>query len=139
LPAVASASGYASLSTRHHSAIASSRCQQHCQHAEQKSRSERDHPQRVDRKPTRGGRRIAALCGRARVLIGNSVSAHDASESLNVSVEREETLEDIAAPDKRSIFVVSIGYADTKKCCAGALRSIDKADEQRTFYRLSRM
>ena len=82
-------------------AIASTRCQQHCQHAEEKSCCERDHPQRVDRKLARDGRRIAALCGRVRVSAGNSVNAHDASESLNVSVEREKTVEDIAAADKR--------------------------------------
>jgi hypothetical protein len=81
--------------------IASARCQQYCQHAEEKAGSECDHPQRVDRKFARHGSRIAAVCGRVKVLAGDSVNAHDASESLNVLVEREKTVEDIAAPDKR--------------------------------------
>jgi len=57
---------------------------------------------------------------------------------LNVSVEREETVEDIAAPDKRSIFVVRIGFADTRKLGAGAFRSIDNADPQLHFLSLVR-
>jgi hypothetical protein len=48
------------------------------------------------------------------VLAGNAVNAHAASESRNVSVEREKTVEDLAVPDKRLIFVVRIGFADTR-------------------------
>src|SRR5687767_9025896 len=79
--------------------IASTRCQQHCEHAEEKACSERDHPQRVDRKTARDGRRLAALCRRVRALAGNSLKVHDASESLNVLVERGEMVEDIVVPD----------------------------------------
>jgi len=117
-------------------AIESTRCQQHCQHAEEKACSERDQPQRIEGKPTRDGSRLADLCGRVRVLAGNSVNAHDASESLNASVEREKTVEDITAPDKRLIFVVRIGSADTRRLrrtqCDASTRPISSA----TFYRL---
>ena len=118
--------------------IASTGCQQHCQHAEEKSCTERDHPQRIDRKSMRDGCCIAARCGRVRVLAGNSVPAHDASESFNASVEREKTVEDIAAPDKRLIFAVRIGFADTRMLRAVRLRSIDNADQQLHFLSLVR-
>jgi hypothetical protein len=72
------------------------------------------------------------------VLAGNSVPAHDASESFNASVEREKTVEDIAAPDKRLIFAVRIGFADTRMLRAVRLRSIDNADQQLHFLSLVR-
>jgi hypothetical protein len=64
------------------------------------------------------------------------VNAHDASESLNVSVEREKTVEDIAASDKRLIFVMRIGFADTRTLGADACPSIDNADRQLHFLSL---
>jgi hypothetical protein len=68
-------------------------------------------------------------------LAGSSLNAHDASESLNVSMERERTVVDIAASDKRSIFVVRIGFADTR-AAPDVLRSIDNADQQLHFLSL---
>jgi hypothetical protein len=53
-------------------------------------------------------------------------------------VERETTVEDIAAPDKRSIFVVRIGFADTRKLRADTLQSIGSADRQLHFLSLVR-
>jgi hypothetical protein len=117
-------------------AIGSTGCQQHCQHAEEKSCCERDHPERVERKPVRDGRLIAALCGRDRVLAGNLVNAHDASESLNLSVERAKTVEDITAPDKRSIFVVCIGFADIRKLRKRECDPSTTPIRSSTFYRL---
>jgi hypothetical protein len=114
----------------------STRGQQHCEHAEQQSGSERDHPQWVERKSARDRSRIADLRGRVSGLAGNSVNTHDASESHDVSVEREENVEDIAVADKRLIFVVHIGFADTRKLGAGAFRSIDNADHQLHFLSL---
>jgi hypothetical protein len=51
----------------------------------------------------------------------------------------EKTVEDIAAPDKRSIFVVHIGFADTRMLQVGALRSIGNADPQLHFLSLVRL
>jgi hypothetical protein len=53
-------------------------------------------------------------------------------------VERETTVEDIAAPDKRSIFVVRIGFADTRELRADTLQSIGSADLQLHFLSLVR-
>jgi hypothetical protein len=50
-------------------------------------------------------------------------------------MERERTVVDIAASDKRSIFVVRIGFADTR-AAPDVLRSIDNADQQLHFLSL---
>jgi hypothetical protein len=70
------------------------------------------------------------------VLAGNLVNAHDASESLNLSVEGEKTVEDITAPDKRSIFVVCIGFADIRKLHKRACDPSTTPIRSSTFYRL---
>jgi hypothetical protein len=51
-------------------------------------------------------------------------------------VEREKTVEDIAAPDKRSIFVMRIGFADTRKPGAGHSDPSTTPITKSTFCRL---
>jgi hypothetical protein len=76
------------------------------------------------------------MCGRVGVSAGNSLNAHDVSESLNVSVEREKTVEDIPAPDKRSIFVVRIGFADTRSLRRTRCHPSTTPIRSSIFYRL---
>lgn len=70
------------------------------------------------------------------MLAGNSVNAHDASESLNVSVEREKDGRRHRCTRQAMNFRRAYRICRYEKAVPDAVRSIGEADRQRHFLSL---